>query len=93
MKGSKESELVYIKKAAALGYTPGDIAPRLLAKGRGLEAEAIIALARKTGIELVEDSALIGVLDSGLKPGDYIPPWCWEAVARILAFILKKESA
>ncbi|MDR0721146.1 MAG: EscU/YscU/HrcU family type III secretion system export apparatus switch protein [Treponema sp.] len=92
MKGSKRPELVYIKKAAALGYTPGDIAPQLLAKGRGLEAEAIIALARKTGVELVEDSALMGVLDSGLKPGDYIPPWCWEAVARILAFILKKEN-
>jgi flagellar biosynthesis protein len=85
--------LVYIKKAAALGYTSGDIAPRLLAKGRGLEAEAIITLARKTGVELVEDSVLMDVLDSGLKPGDYVPPWCWEAVARILAFILKKESA
>jgi flagellar biosynthesis protein len=92
MEGSTEPELAYIKKAAALGYNSGDIAPRLLVKGRGLEAEAIIALARKAGIELVEDSVLMGVLDSGLKPGDYIPPWCWEAVARILAFILKKES-
>jgi type III secretion system FlhB-like substrate exporter len=80
------------KKASALAYNREEGIPRLLAKGRGLEAERIIALAREAGIEIVEDSALAALLDVGVKPGNFIPPWCWEAVARILAFVLSKEE-
>jgi len=64
----------------------------MLAKGRGRDAEKIIALAREAGIEIVEDTALAALLDAGVKPGDFIPQWCWEAVARILAFVLSKEK-
>jgi type III secretion system FlhB-like substrate exporter len=39
----------------------------------------------------MEDSALAFIL-GGVKPGDYVPPQCWETVAKILAFIFKKES-
>ena len=80
------------KRAAALGYDPQDGLPRLLAKGRGREAERIIAIAREAGIEIVEDSALASLLESGVKIGDWLPPWCWEAVAKILAFVLSKEK-
>jgi type III secretion system FlhB-like substrate exporter len=78
--------------ASALGYDREDGVPRLLAKGRGPDAERILALARETGIEIVEDSALSALLDAGVKPGEWIPPWCWEAVAGILAFVLAKEK-
>ena len=80
------------KKASALAYRSEEGIPRLLAKGRGREAEKIIALAGKEGIEIVEDSALAALLDAGVRPGDFIPPWCWEAVAKILAFVLSKEE-
>ena len=80
------------KKASALAYNQEEGVPRLLAKGKGREAERIIALAEEAGIEIVEDSALAALLDAGVKPGDFIPPWCWEAVARILAFVLSKEE-
>jgi flagellar biosynthesis protein len=80
-----------VKKAAALSYKPADFAPRITASGRQKEAERIIALARSAGIEIVEDPALAALLDAG-RPGDYIPPWCWEAVAKILAFVLIKEE-
>jgi flagellar biosynthesis protein len=80
------------RKAAALGYDPRDGVPRLLAKGRNREAEQIIQIARKAGIEIVEDSALVSLLDSSVNPGDWLPPWCWEAVAKILAFVLAKEK-
>jgi len=63
-----------------------------LAKGRGWEAEQIIALAKEAGIDIVEDTALAALLDAGIEPGDFIPPWCWEAVAKILAFVLSKEE-
>ena len=87
------------KLASAIGYTPADPAPQLLASGRGREAERIISLAREAGVAVVEDTALAVVLDSwavgrhvGLrvKPGDFIPPWCWEAVAKILVFVTKE---
>ena len=81
-----------MKKASALAYSSEEGIPRLLAKGRGLEAERIIALAREAGIEIVEDSVLAALLDAGVKPGDFIPPWCWEAVAKILAFVLSEEE-
>ena len=72
-------------------YKREEGSPRLLAKGRGREAEHIIALAREAGIEIVEDSTLAALLDAGVKPGGLVPPWCWEAMARILAFVLSKE--
>ena len=81
-----------MKKASALGYNREEGVPRLLAKGRGREADRIIALAREAGIEIVEDTALAALLDTGVKPGDFIPPWCWEAVAKILAFVLSEEE-
>jgi hypothetical protein len=47
----------------------------------------------------VEDPALAALLDAargegiaGLKTGDIIPVWCWEAAAKILAFVLSKET-
>ena len=81
-----------MKKASALAYNREEGIPRLLVKGRGFEAERIIALAREAGIEIVEDTALAALLDAGVKPGDFIPPWCWEAVAKILAFVLSEEE-
>jgi flagellar biosynthesis protein len=81
-----------MKKASAIAYNDEDGIPRLLAKGRGREAEKIIALAREAGIEIVEDSSLAALLDAGVEPGDFVPPWCWEAVAKILAFVLSKEE-
>ena len=81
-----------LKKASALAYNREEGIPRLLAKGRGREAEQIIALARDAGIEIVEDTALAALLDAGVEPGDFIPTWCWEAVARILAFVLSEEE-
>jgi type III secretion system FlhB-like substrate exporter len=80
------------KTAAAISYKSGDPAPRLTAAGRDREAERIIALAREAGIEIVEDPPLAALLDAGVKTGDIIPVWCWEAVAKILAFVLTKEK-
>jgi len=81
-----------MKKASAIAYNDEDGVPRLLAKGRGRDAEKIIALAKKAGIEIVEDSSLAALLDAGVKPGDFVPPWCWEALAKILAFVFSKEK-
>ena len=81
-----------MKKASALGYNQDEGVPKLLVKGRGRDAERIIALAQEAGIEIVEDSALAALLDTGVRSGDFIPPWCWEAVAKILALVVQKEE-
>jgi len=80
------------KKASAIAYNKEEGVPRLLVKGSGREAERIIALAKEAGIEIVEDAALANLLEAGVKPGDFIPPWCWETVAKILAFVLSEEE-
>lgn len=80
------------KTASAIGYSHGDFAPTLLASGRGREAERIIAVAQEAGVAVVEDAALAALLDTSAKPGDFIPPWCWEAAAKILAFVTKTEK-
>ena len=80
------------KIASAIGYKTGDFAPLLLASGRGREAEQIIAVAQSAGVEVVEDAALAALLDTSVNPGDFIPPWCWEAAAKILAFVLETDK-
>ncbi len=80
------------KKASAIAYNPDFPAPKVLAQGKGREAERILEEAKKAGIEIVEDPSLAALLENSAKVGDYIPEWCWEAVARILAFIQKRES-
>ena len=81
-----------MKKASAVVYKSEEGIPRLLAKGRGREAERIITLARQAGIDIVEDTTLAALLDAGVEPGNFIPPWCWEAMAKILAFVLSEEE-
>ncbi len=82
-----------VKRATALAYTPGDSAPRVVAAGRGPEAERIIELARAAGVEIVADATLAALLDAGTEVGDYVPSWCWQAVAEILACVLAEERA
>ena len=80
------------KIASAIGYSPDDLAPVLLASGRGREAERIITVANEAGIAVVEDAALATLLDTSTKPGDFIPHWCWEATAKVLAFVMKADK-
>ena len=86
------------KMASALGYSKGDPSPALLVSGRGREAEIIIKIAEEAGVAVIEDEALAVLLDtwsaggSNVKPGEYIPYWCWEAAAKALAFVLKSEK-
>ncbi|MCL2441440.1 MAG: EscU/YscU/HrcU family type III secretion system export apparatus switch protein [Treponema sp.] len=84
------------KIASAIGYSPGDSAPRLYASGKGRNADQIITVAGEAGIAVIEDAALASLLDtwadSSVKSGDFIPPWCWEAAAKVLAFVLSAEN-
>jgi flagellar biosynthesis protein len=65
----------------------------LLARGSDKGAERIIALAQEAGITVVEDPSLAALLDEGAQVGDIIPVWCWEAAAKILAFVAAEDHA
>jgi flagellar biosynthesis protein len=80
-----------LNKAAALKYRPGDSAPSLVAKGRGLVAEKIIALARRHGVPIREDRNMVEIL-STIDLYDEIPPELYKAVAEILAYIYKMSG-
>jgi flagellar biosynthesis protein len=75
-----------------LNYRAGnDSAPTLVAKGRGLVADKIVALAKEHGIPIREDRNMVEIL-STLSLYEEIPPDLYKAVAEILAFIYKMST-
>ena len=80
-----------VKQAIAREYDPGDVAPKVIASGRGALAEKIIEKAKESDVPLHQDSKLAGTL-SKLEIGDYIPPELYEVVAEILVFVDEMEK-
>ena len=78
--------------AIALAYNDGDHAPRLVAKGRGMVAEAIIARAREAGIYVHESPQLVALLLQ-IDMDAHIPPQLYLAVAELIAWIYRLEHA
>ncbi|PIE04457.1 MAG: flagellar biosynthesis protein FlhB [Spirochaetales bacterium] len=79
------------KKAAAVAYTPGEYAPRVLARGRGETAEALCRIAARNGVPVVESPDLANSL-MALNPFDSIPEEYWTAVAEILRFVYETRG-
>lgn len=77
--------------AVALKYAPGDQAPRVVAKGRGLIAEEIIARAHEHGVFVHESPELVTLL-SQVDLDDHIPPALYVAVAELLAWLYQVEQ-
>lgn len=74
------------KTAVAVAYNPGDVAPKILAAGKGAVAERIIEKAEENDIPFYQDNQLAETL-SKLEIGDTIPPELYEVVAEILVFV------
>lgn len=80
-----------VKKAVALGYDKEkDEAPRVVAKGKGPIAEKIVEIAREAGVAIQEDEQLVEYL-SALDLYQEIPPFLYEVVAEILAFVYRMD--
>lgn len=77
--------------AVALAYAPGDAAPRVVAKGRGLIAEAIIARARENDIFVHQSAEMVALLMQ-VDLDDRIPPQLYLAVAELLAWLYRVEQ-
>lgn len=73
-------------QAVAIKYDPGEVAPKIIATGKGKVAEKIIETAKENDVALHKDSKLADTL-SKLDIGEYIPPELYEVVAEILVFV------
>ena len=78
------------KTAIALAYQTGDTAPRVVAKGRGLIAQAIIERAKEHGVFVHESEDLVSILMQ-VELDANIPPQLYLAVAELLAWIYRLE--
>lgn len=76
--------------AVALKYAPGDFAPKVVAKGRGLIAAEIVARAREHGVFVHESPELVALL-AQVDIDRYIPPALYVAIAELLAWIYRLE--
>ncbi|MBX3628613.1 MAG: EscU/YscU/HrcU family type III secretion system export apparatus switch protein [Nitrosomonas sp.] len=73
-------------EAVALAYREGQIAPRIVAKGRGLIAQEIIRRAKESGVYVHESNELVALLMQ-VDLDDRIPPQLYAAVAELLAWL------
>ena len=80
--------------AAALRYDGSSDSPTLVASGKGLLAEKIVAAAREAGIPVREDVLLAEAL-SALEVGTHVPEELYQAVAEALvwAYALARRAA
>lgn len=84
--GKQDTEKEKSKTAVAVAYEPGDVAPKILAAGKGAVAERIIEKAKENDVPFYQDNKLAETL-SKLEIGDTIPPELYEVVAEILVFV------
>ena len=78
-------------QAVALKYDPNEVAPKIVAAGKGKIAEKIIETAKDANVAVHEDAKLADTL-SKLDMGEFIPPELYEVVAEILVFVDDMEK-
>lgn len=77
--------------AAAIRYTPDDYAPRIIAKGHGAVAEAIIERARASGVYVHESPELVALL-MRVDLDSHIPPQLYMVIAELLVWLYRLEQ-
>jgi len=79
------------RHAVALAYEDGQGAPRVVAKGRGVLAQAIIERARQAGVYVHESPELVSLLMQ-VDLDRHIPAQLYVAVAELLAWLYRIEN-
>lgn len=81
-----------LREAVALAYHQGAIAPTVVAKGKGLIAEEILARAKENGIHVHESPALLSLLMQ-VDLDEHIPETLYRAVAELLIWVYRLEQS
>jgi flagellar biosynthesis protein len=78
--------------AVALQYEKGSReAPRVVAKGHGLVAEKIVALAEENGV-IIEANPVLAQALADIEIDDTIPIELYEAVAIVIGYVLRTSA-
>ena len=81
------------KKAVALKYeAERDLAPKVIAKGRGHVAEHILETAQKNAVPVYQDKTLVNML-MALELDREIPPELYKAIAEVMAYVYKMDKS
>jgi flagellar biosynthesis protein len=80
-----------VPAAAVLAYRDGDLAPRVVAKGRGQIAEAIIERAQAAGLYVHQSRELVSLLMQ-VDLDSHIPPQLYVVIAELLAWLYRLEQ-
>lgn len=80
-----------VHQAVALAYEAHSVAPRVVAKGEGLIAEAILNRARELGVPLKSEPEMVALLMQ-LELDNFIPPALYLAVAEILVWAYQTDG-
>jgi flagellar biosynthesis protein len=81
------------KRAVALQYEQQkDLAPRVVAKGAGEVAEAILRLARQADVTVHQDEDLVNALMK-LELDSVIPEELFAVVAEVLAVVYQRRNS
>ena len=79
------------RAAVALAYAQNAAAPKVVAKGRGLIAQAIVERARAAGVYVHDSPELVGLLMQ-VDLDRHIPAELYVAVAEVLAWVYRLEQ-
>lgn len=79
------------KKAVALTYDPTNMAPQVVASGKGTVADRIIEKAKEADVATYKDEGLADTLLK-LEIGDMIPPELYGVVAEILIYVDRMDK-
>ena len=81
------------RKAVALKYeAERDLAPKVIAKGRGHVAEHILETAQKNSVPVYQDKTLVNML-MALELDREIPPELYKAIAEVMAYVYKMDKS
>lgn len=86
-----KSPVDQVREAIALAYGQTDAAPRVVAKGKGLIAEQIIAKAHENGVYVHESPEMVALLTQ-VDIDQHIPAELYLAVAELLAWLYGLEN-
>jgi len=89
--GEQEQKKAINRQAVALRYDPGDVAPRVVAKGTGYIHDKIIEKAGESDVTVISNPELVRELTK-LDLGEGIPPELYEVVAQVLIFISELDK-
>lgn len=92
LRDDEEKEIQEKKKAVALKYNPqANMAPKVVAKGKGHVAENILAAAQKNAVPVYQNKSLVNML-MALELDKEIPAELYTTVAEVLAYVYRIDK-